>query len=66
MRARMNKGLLITIIGGAAIVILTARYVFTRNSANPSSVPYLKPYALALINNERIIFHLQHIRALIY
>jgi uncharacterized protein YkwD len=55
----MNKGLLITIIGGAVIVILTARYAFTPNSANPSSVPYLKPYALALINNERIKFHLQ-------
>jgi uncharacterized protein YkwD len=55
----MNKGLLITIIGGAVIVILTARYAFTPNSANPSSVPYLKSYALALINDERIKFNLQ-------
>jgi hypothetical protein len=49
----MHKGLLITIIGGAVILILTARYVFTPNSANLSSVPYRKSYAVALINNER-------------
>jgi uncharacterized protein YkwD len=39
--------------------LLTAIFAFTPNSANPSSVPYLKWYALALINNERIKFHLQ-------
>ena len=55
----MNKGLLITIIGGSLIVLLTAIFAFTPNSANPSSIPSLKSYALALINNERIKFHLQ-------
>ena len=59
MRARMNRGLLITIIGGLLIVILTAIFAFTPNSANPSSIPALKSYALSLINNERINFHLQ-------
>jgi len=55
----MHKGLLITIIGGGLIVLLTAIFAFTPNSANPSSIPALKSYALALINNERINFHLQ-------
>jgi uncharacterized protein YkwD len=59
MRVRMNKGLLITIIGGGLIVLLTAIFAFTPNSANPSSIPALKSYALALINNERVKFHLQ-------
>ncbi|MFY9872072.1 MAG: CAP domain-containing protein [Candidatus Nitrosopolaris sp.] len=59
MRARMNKGLLITIIGGGLIVLLTAIFAFTPNSANPSSIPALKSYALSLINNERINYHFQ-------
>ena len=45
----MHKGLLITIIGGGLIVLLTAIFAFTPNSANPSSIPALKSYALALI-----------------
>jgi len=52
----MNKGMLITIIGGALIVILTSIFSFTPNSANQSSIPALKAYALAVINNERLNF----------
>ena len=48
----MHKGLLITIIGGGLIILLTAIFAFTPNSANPSSIPALKSYALALINND--------------
>jgi len=55
----MNKGMLITIIGGALIVILTSIFSFTPNSANQSSIPALKAYALAVINNERTKFHVQ-------
>jgi uncharacterized protein YkwD len=55
----MNKGMLITIIGGLLIVILTSIFAFTPNTANPSSIPALKSYALSIINNERIKFHLQ-------
>jgi uncharacterized protein YkwD len=58
----MNKGMLITIIGGVLIVILTSIFSFTPNSANPSSIPALKAYALAVINNERIKFHVQPLR----
>ena len=58
----MNKAMLITIIGGALIVILTSLFAFTPNSANPSSIPVLKSYALSVINNERIKFHLQSLR----
>lgn len=58
----MHKGMLITIIGGVLIVILTAIFAFTPNSANPSSIPALKSYALSIINNERINFHLQSLR----
>ena len=56
---RMNKGMLFTIIGGALIVILTSIFSFTPNSANPSSIPSLKVYAISVINNERIKFQLQ-------
>lgn len=59
MRARINEGLLITIIDGGLIVLLTAIFAFTPNSANPSSIPALKSYALSIINNERINFHFQ-------
>jgi uncharacterized protein YkwD len=59
MRGGMHKGLLITIIGGGLIVLLTAIFAFTPNSASPSSIPALKSYTLVLINNERIKFHLQ-------
>jgi hypothetical protein len=41
---------------------LTAIFAFTPNSANPSSIPALKSYALSIINNERINFHLQPLR----
>lgn len=58
----MNKGMLITIIGGALIVILTSIFSFTPNSANPSSIPPLKVYAIGVINNERIKFQLQPLR----
>ncbi len=58
----MNKGMLITIIGGVLIVILTSIFAFTPNSANPSSIPALKSYALSIINNKRINFHLQPLR----
>lgn len=58
----MNKGMLITIIGGALIVILTSIFSFTPNSANPSSIPALKAYALDVINNERNKFHIQLLR----
>jgi hypothetical protein len=58
----MHKGMLITIIGGALIVFLTAIFAFTPNSANPSSIPALKSYALSIINNERTNFHLQPLR----
>jgi uncharacterized protein YkwD len=58
----MHKGMLITIIGGVLIVILTGIFAFTPNSANPSSIPALKSYALSIINNERINFHLQPLR----
>ena len=58
----MNKGMLITIIGGALIVILTSIFSFTPNSANPSSIPALKAYALDVINNERNKFHTQLLR----
>jgi uncharacterized protein YkwD len=58
----MRKGMLITIIGGGLIVILTAIFAFTPNSANPSSIPALKSYALNIINNKRIDFHLQPLR----
>jgi uncharacterized protein YkwD len=59
---RMNKGMLFTIIGGALIVILTSLFSFTPNSANPSSIPSLKVYAIGVINNERIKFQLQLLR----
>ena len=58
----MNNGMLITIIGGVLIVILTSIFSFTPNSANPSSIPALKTYALAVINNERTKFHVQPLR----
>ena len=58
----MRKGMLITIIGGGMIVFLTAIFAFTPNSANPSSIPALKSYALSIINNQRINFHLQPLR----
>ncbi|PWU79890.1 MAG: hypothetical protein DLM72_15045 [Candidatus Nitrosopolaris wilkensis] len=58
----MNKGMLITIIGGALIVVLTSIFSFTPNSANPSSIPALKVYAIGEINNERIKFQLQPLR----
>ncbi|HYT02771.1 MAG TPA: hypothetical protein VEL70_07650 [Candidatus Acidoferrum sp.] len=51
--------MLITIIGGALIVILTSIFSFTPNSANQSSIPALKAYALAVINNKRTKFHVQ-------
>jgi hypothetical protein len=54
--------MLITIIGGALIVFLTAIFAFTPNSANPSSIPALKSNALSIINNERINFHIQPLR----
>src|SRR5438034_8918375 len=59
---RMNKAMLTTIIGGALIVILTSLFAFTPNSANPSSTPALKSYALSVINNERSKSHLQPLR----
>ncbi|MGB6592828.1 MAG: hypothetical protein WBE68_15115 [Candidatus Nitrosopolaris sp.] len=49
----MEAAQLITIIGGALIVILTSIFAFTPNSVNPSSIPALKSYALSIINNER-------------
>ena len=58
----MNKAMLITLIGGVLIVILTSIFSFTPNSANPSSIPALKTYALAVINNERTKFHVQPLR----
>lgn len=58
----MSKAMLITIIGGVLIVILTSLFAFTPNSANPSSTPALKSYALSVINDERIKFHLQPLR----
>ena len=58
----MNRGILITMIGGALIVILTSIFAFSPNSTNPSSIPALKTYALAVINNERTKFHLQPLR----
>jgi uncharacterized protein YkwD len=58
----MNKGMLITITGGALIVILTSIFSFTPNSANPSSIPALKTYALAVINSERTKSHVPPLR----
>jgi hypothetical protein len=58
----MNRGILTTMIGGALIVILTSIFAFSPNSTNPSSIPALKTYALAVINNERTKFHLQPLR----
>jgi uncharacterized protein YkwD len=58
----MNKVMLISIIGGVLIVLLTAIFAFTPNSANPSSIPALKSYALQVINNQRLNFHLQSLR----
>jgi uncharacterized protein YkwD len=55
----MNKVMLISIIGGVLIVLLTAIFAFTPNSANPSSIPTLKSYALQVINNQRLKFHLR-------
>jgi len=54
--------MLISIIGGVLIVLLTAIFAFTPNSANPSSIPALKSYALQVINNQRLKFHLQPLR----
>jgi hypothetical protein len=50
----MNKIMLmlISIIDGVLIVLLTAIFAFIPNSANPSSIPALKSYALQVINNE--------------
>jgi len=58
----MNKVMLISIIGGALIVLLTAIFAFTPNSVNPSSIPTLKSYALEVINNQRHKLHLQPLR----
>jgi uncharacterized protein YkwD len=58
----MNKGMLITITGGALIVILTSIFSFTPNSANQSSIPALKTYALAVINSERTKSHVPPLR----
>jgi uncharacterized protein YkwD len=55
----MNKIMLISIIGGVLIVLLTSLFAFTPNSVNPSSIPTLKSYALEVINNQRLKFHLQ-------
>src|SRR6266702_3287 len=54
--------MLVTIIGGALIVILTSLFAFTPNSANLSSIPALKSYALSVVNSERIKLHLQPLR----
>lgn len=55
----MNKIMIISVIGGALIVLLTALFAFTPNSASPSSIPALKSYALQVINNQRLKFHLR-------
>ena len=55
----MNKLMIISIVGGLLIVLLTALFAFTPNSASPSSTPALKSYALQVINNQRLKFHLQ-------
>ena len=58
----MNKVMAISILGGVLIVFLTAIFAFTPNSANPTSVPALKSFALQIINNQRLKFHLQPLR----
>jgi hypothetical protein len=50
--------MIISIIGGVLIVLLTALFAFTPNSASPSTIPALKSYALQLINKHRLEFHL--------
>jgi uncharacterized protein YkwD len=56
---RQNAQGNVNLIIGGALILLTAIFAFMPNSANPSSIPAFKSYALSIINNERINFHLQ-------